>query len=192
LNPPGGYRVVAAGRTPAACRLSTRVAQIVVTRARMRALAFVLLIGCSSYSFVEPKTPPIEPFAAPPSDLAQVCVIRPHILAGAVTFAVRDNGRLVGATKGASYFCYFAMPGAHHITSEGDAIESSLVTMTPGVRYYVHQRVKNVLGWVTSPLEWVPESEARAMIAKCDYRVINDVPDGEVRPPVNPVAAAAR
>lgn len=157
----------------------------------MRWLAW-LLVGCSSYSFVEPRTPPIGPFATPPSDVAQVCVVRPHILAGAVTFVVRDNGRLVGATRGASYFCYFAMPGVHRIESEGDAIEAATVVLSPAVRYYVHQRVKNVMGWVTSPLEWIPEAEARAMIEKCTYRVVTEVPAGEVRPPVNPVAAAAR
>lgn len=150
----------------------------------------VLLIGCGGYSFVEPKTPPIQPFALPPSDLAQVCVVRPHIIAGAVTFAVRDNGRLVGATRGASYFCYFAMPGSHRITSHGDDVEEANVVVLPGNRYYVHQRVKNTMGWVTSPLEWVPETEARAMIRKCDYRVVTEVPGDDVRPPVNPVAAA--
>ncbi len=158
----------------------------------MRVLAIALLVGCGGYGFVEPKTPPIQPFAAPPSDLAQICVLRPHILAGAVTFAVRDNGKLVGATRGASYFCYFAMPGTHQITSEGDSVEGATVTIVAGSRYYVHQRVKNVMGWVTSPLEWVPESEARTMIAKCDYRVVTEVPGGEARPPVNPVAAAAK
>lgn len=157
---------------------------------RWVAIGLLSVVGCSSYGFVEPKTPPIQPFAVPPSDLAQVCVVRPHILAGAVTFAVRDNGRLVGATRGASYFCYFAMPGRHHITSEADDTEMSDVVMLQATRYYVHQKVKNVMGWVTSPLEWVPETEARSMIAKCDYRVVTEVPDGVVRPPVNPVAAA--
>lgn len=157
----------------------------------MRIAAFLALCSCSSYGFVEPKAPPIQPFGIPPGGVAQVCVVRPHVIAGAVAFAVRDNGRLVGATKGASYFCYYAMPGTHRITSEGDGVEDATVTMLPETRYYVHQKVKNVMGWVTSPLEWIPETEARAMIAKCDYRVVTDVPDGEVRPPVNPVAAAA-
>ena len=157
---------------------------------RLGLVAVFTAIGCSSYGFVEPRTPPIQPFATPPSDVAQVCVVRPHVIAGAVTFAVRDNGRLVGATRGASYFCYFAMPGTHRITSEGDSVEEATVAMAGASRYYVHQRVKNVMGWVTSPLEWVPETEARAMIAKCDYRVLTEVPAGMERPPVNPVAAA--
>lgn len=150
----------------------------------------VALIGCGGWGFTEPKSPPIEPFATPPSDLAQVCVMRPHINAAAVTFPVKDNGRLVGATRGASYFCYFAVPGKHRITSEADDQSESEVTMIPGARYYLHQRVKNTLGFVTSPLEWVPESDAHKMISKCDYRVVTDVPDGVVRPPVNPIAPA--
>jgi hypothetical protein len=161
--------------------------------ARMRTLMVVgavTLIGCGGWGFTEPKTPPIEPFATPPSDLAQVCVMRPHINAGAVTFAVKDNGRLVGATRGASYFCYFAAPGRHRITSEADDQSEAEVTILPSTRYYLHQQVKNTMGYVTSPLEWVPETEAHKMINKCDYRVVTSVPEGEVRPPVNPVAAA--
>jgi len=157
---------------------------------RTLALAAILLMGCGGYAFIEPKTPPIEPFSTPPSDLAQVCVMRPHINASAVTFAVKDNGRLVGATRGASYFCYFAAPGRHRITSHADDQSEAEVTFEPATRYYLHQQVKNTLGYVTGPLEWVPEAEAHKMIGKCDYRVVTEVPDGEVRPPVNPVAAA--
>jgi hypothetical protein len=147
-------------------------------------------LGCSAYRFTEPKTPPVAPFAPPPAGLAEVCVLRPHLMASAVTFPVRDNGMLVGATRGASYFCYWAQPGNHHIESEGDDVENANLFAVEGVRYYLHQHVKNMLGYVTSPLEWVPESEARPMVARCDYRVLEGVPSDAVRPPANPIAAA--
>lgn len=148
------------------------------------------LIGCSSYGFTEPKVPPVPPFGDAPAGHAQICVLRPHIKAAAVTFAVRDNGRLVGATRGASYFCYYALPGKHRVTSEADDVQEANVLVLPGARYYLHQVVHNTLGWVSSPMEWVSEGEAHKMVDKCDYRVLTEVPDGTERPPVNPVAAA--
>lgn len=148
------------------------------------------LAACSPWGFVEPKAPPIAPFGAPPAEMAQICVLRPHLLAGAVTFPVRDNGKLVGATRGASYFCYFARPGAHRVTSEADDVQEANVHAIAGARYYLHQQVKNTFGFVSSPMAWVPESEARTMVGTCDYRVLTEVPEGVERPPVNPVAAA--
>lgn len=148
------------------------------------------LLACSPWGFVEPKTPPIAAFAAPPNQLAQICVLRPHLLAGAVTFPVRDNGKLVGATRGASYFCYWAQPGQHRVTSEADDVQEANVQTIAGARYYLHQRVKNTFGFVSSPMEWVSETEARTMVETCDYRVLTEVPDGAERPPANPIAAA--
>jgi hypothetical protein len=43
-------------------------------------------------------------------------VLRPQWIAAAVTAPVHDNGRLVGATRGPTYFCYAAQPGHHVIT----------------------------------------------------------------------------
>ncbi|MGZ3451625.1 MAG: hypothetical protein ACXVEF_18585 [Polyangiales bacterium] len=146
--------------------------------------------GCTAWHFTEPKTPPVEPFSPPPKGLAEVCVLRPHLLASAVTFSVKDNGMLVGATRGASYFCYWAQPGNHHIQSEGDDVEEANLFAVEGTRYYLHQDVHNMLGYVTSPLEWVSETEARGMVSRCDYRVLEDVPSGMTRPPANPIALA--
>jgi len=154
-------------------------------------LSFAVCVGCSGYGFVEPKTPPIEPLGAPAAGYGQVCVVRPHgFKAAAVTVSVRDNGRLVGATRGASYFCYWAQPGKHRITSEADDVQEAGVLVSPGLRYFLRQKITNTLGWVSSPMEWMSDAEAHAQIAKCDYRVLTEVPDGVERPPANPVAAA--
>lgn len=158
-------------------------------------MRFLLLLslaglGCTSWHFIEPKSPPVEPFAPPTKGLAEICVLRPHLAASGVTFAVKDNGMLVGATRGASYFCYWAQPGNHHIESDADDVEAANLFAVEGARYYLHQDVKNTLGYVTSPLEWVSEPEARKMVSRCDYRVLEGVPDGFVRPPANPIAAA--
>lgn len=169
------------------------MARFVVVGAAMRAsllLPFVLAWGCSSYGFTEPKAPPIAAFGQPPPGFAQVCVLRPHLSAAAVTFVVRDNGRLVGATRGASYFCYYAQPGRHRVTSEADDVQEANVVALAGARYFLHQRVRNTLGWVSSPMEWVGEPEAQTMIGKCDYRVLTEVPEGTELPPANPTAAA--
>jgi hypothetical protein len=177
--------------TAATARVSS--AQEVVMRARWL-LASVLLAGCSGYSLVKPDPPPVDARAWPPPGWAQVCVLRPHWIAAGVTLTVHDDGVLMGATRGPSYFCYYAEPGPHQISSEeadAGAIEGAhelRVTLEQGRRYFLHQRI-HPLGHF---LEWVDEQLGERMAARCGYRVLARAPAGEPLPPQPPVAPAQR
>lgn len=149
-------------------------------------------VGCSSWELMEPKTPPVAPFAAIPASVGQICALRPHWAAAAVTFVVRDNGFLVGATRGPSYFCWYAKPGIHVLSSEADDVEELRVEVIVGGRYFLHQGVKNLLGHVTSPLRWVGQDEAFGMVEKCTYKVLVGTPGPEPVPPAAPVVPGAR
>ena len=167
------------------------------TNRLLASAALGCLVACSSYSLAEPKAPPIAAFGpAPRTDVATVCVIRPSHLAMAVTFAVHDDGRLVGATRGESWFCYFAEPGAHRIVSStGDSTDrdgEATLAAEAGKRYWLHQDYDNVFGVIVDKLQWVDEARARDLMdqGKCDYKTLSGVPGDEVLPPPVPVAPA--
>jgi hypothetical protein len=158
-------------------------------------VALATLSGCSAYSLAEPKAPPVAAFGpALRAETATVCVVRPSHFAVAVTFVVRDNGQLVGATRGESYFCYEAQPGRHAIASStGDPIDAdgeAALNAEAGKRYWLHQDYDDVLGRIVDRLAWIDETRARAMIDDCDYKTLSAVPGGEALPPPVPLAVA--
>lgn len=156
-----------------------------------------LLAACSPYSLREVDAPPLQAFGpSPRTDVATVCVIRPSHFAVGVTFVVHDNGQLVGATRGESYFCYEAEPGAHRIASStGDSIDkpgSALLAAEAGHRYWLHQDFDNVFGVIVDKLQWVDEARARELVrdGACGYDVLEGVPGDEKLPASPPFAAA--
>ncbi|HEX9101965.1 MAG TPA: hypothetical protein VF997_07170 [Polyangia bacterium] len=152
--------------------------------------AALLLGGCYSYGLRKPDTPPVDAFAEV-DGVGEICVLRPHWSAAAVTAVVHDDGQLVGATRGPTYFCYAAEPGHHFIDSKADTVEDATVDVEPGKRYYLHQIVDNIFGVVRTRLAWVTEDEARPLIAKCGYRVLVSVRGDERLPSGAPVPALA-
>jgi hypothetical protein len=78
-----------------------------------------LATGCSGYQLGR-STTAASAFSRPAAMSAKICVFRPHGLGTSVVAPVSDNGVIVGATEGSSYFCYLAEPGSHRIHT-GDA-----------------------------------------------------------------------
>jgi uracil-DNA glycosylase len=143
-------------------------------------------LGCSSYVVSTPAQAPVGPFGEAPIGLAKVCVYRPHELGASLTTTVRDNGKLVGATRGPTFFCYLAKPGLHHLEverSDADALELEVVS---GMKYHVHHEIN----FGPDRLTLVEEREAREYAAGCAYSVVTDVPPLESIPDPVPVAPA--
>jgi hypothetical protein len=149
-----------------------------------------MLSGCYSYGLRKPDTPPIDAFGAV-QDVGRICVLRPHWNAAAITAVVHDNGQLVGATRGPTYFCFAAQAGYHVIQSKADSVEQATAQIEAGKRYYLHQIVDNIFGVVRTRLAWIDENEARNLIAKCGYRVLVSVPGSERLPSDAPVPGSA-
>lgn len=151
--------------------------------------ALLLLLGaaaCSAYEHRALDRPPDE-LAAPPPDAATICVYRPHRLAALVPAVVHDNGRLVGVTRGPSYFCYLAEPGRHTlVTRYGDDIDAEFgtddiraatVDVAAGERHYLHHDVTGILRIATV---WQPDgARAERAITGCTYLALRGVPPGE-------------
>lgn len=146
----------------------------------------LLAAGCSSYEHRALGGPPDE-LAAPTADAARICVYRPHHVAALVPAVVHDNGRLVGMTRGPSYFCYLAEPGRHTlVTRYGDDIDAELgtddhaaatVDVAAGERHYLHH---DVTGIMRIAARWQPDADrAERDIAGCTYLALHRAPAGE-------------
>lgn len=160
---------------------------------RLAALV-VVVTACSPYSISGPRQPALAAFGLARADVGTICVVRSSPWARAVTFVVHDNRQLVGATKGDSYFCYEAGPGAHTIVSDtfdsADHPGSIVVSVAPGARYWLLQDHENNLGSVTSKLAPIEEVRARQLVERCEYKVVTSAPGHEDVPPAVPFAPA--
>lgn len=155
------------------------------------AASLALVTGCTSYKLAEPASP-LNAFAAPPPDRAQICVLRDSWQAQAVAFPVHDGGVLVGATRGPGYFCYLAAPGKHRIAIESDEIEDAQIVAEAGGRYYLLNQVDNIFGYVRSRSVWLAEREARNRMEDLDPQVLVGVPGNERLPAEVPFAPAEK
>ncbi len=108
------------------------------------------------------------------------------------TTVVYDNGKLVGATRDETYFCYLAEPGKHVIVSDGTyGSRTALLTAQAGRRYYLKQAwlLPGVRGHA---LSWIDESVAQDEIQDAQYALLTEVPASEALPGSQPFAPAAR
>jgi hypothetical protein len=111
-----------------------------------------------------------------PASAARVCVLRPDDLASDVTMEMRDNGRLVGATRGATFVCWLAAPGPHQITSIDDDTGPTFFRARAGAEYWLHQEVAVLGGEVHAHLDWVDDRVAADMLDACNARVRVAIP----------------
>ncbi len=121
-----------------------------------------------------------------------MCVIRTAVVAIAMTFPTRDNGTLVGATSGPTYFCYLAEPGEHEVVVEADDLETARLVAEPGKSYFLKQEVDFVFGYVNCRTMWVTEEEAQALFRSSYPGVLVGVPGSETLPTDPPFARAKK
>ncbi|MBX3189810.1 MAG: hypothetical protein KF819_22485 [Labilithrix sp.] len=137
-------------------------------------------IGCASYRIAEPRTEVLHPFAPIPAAgegaFARVCVIRTSRFAQAVAFPTWDNGVLVGATKGPTFFCYKAEPGDHVIAINADEETRVSLRAEAGKSYYLHQKIGSPF-WVTCEADWVSELVARDLVDDSTYEIVTRSPE---------------
>lgn len=161
--------------------------------------ALLLLVGCAALAALGCGHARAGGAASPaalaelgpvPVGSAQVCVVRPASLAAQTSMPVRDNGRLVGATRGTTFFCYLASAGEHQITSVDDDTGPTLLRAQSGARYWLHQDVSELGGAVHAHLDWVEESLAFELIESCEARVRVAVPGHDDEPSAQPIAPA--
>jgi hypothetical protein len=136
--------------------------------------------------------PTIADLGPVPAGSAQVCVVRPEVTSSQVSMMVHDNGRLVGATRGTTFFCYLASPGDHQITSADDDTGPQFFHAQGGARYWLHQEVVDLAGHTHAHLDWVDESTALELLESCEARVRVSIPGHENEPATQPFAPAQK
>jgi hypothetical protein len=132
----------------------------------------------------------LHPFAPIPTDFARVCMIRTSRLAQAVPFVTLDNGALVGATKGPTFFCYKAEPGEHTLRIEADEATTVKLHAEGGRSYYLHEKVPFAF-MLRCDAAWVSEPKARELVESSTYEVLTQTPASEHPPDPVPFARAA-
>jgi len=148
-------------------------------------ISSVALLACS-----HAKSPAPREVAAIPQGVAQVCVVRPEAESSSVTMTLKDNGRLVGATRGRTYVCWLVAPGAHQIGSDDDDTGPILLRAEANARYWLHQEVLEVGGVAHAHLDFVDDAEAHDLLDACEERVRVAVPGHDDHPAAQPVAPA--
>jgi hypothetical protein len=162
----------------------------VAVRTGALALLAVATVACSAYRIAEPRGEVLHPFAPIPEDFARVCMIRTSRLAQAVAFTTLDNGALVGATKGPTFFCYKAEPGEHTLRIEADEPTTVKLHAEGGRSYYIHEKVP-VARLLRCDPDFVSEQKARELVDDSTYEVITQTPSSEHPPDAIPYAKAA-
>ena len=162
-----------------------------VVRTGVLACLAVTAAACSAYRISEPRAEVLHPFAPIPADFARVCIVRTSHLAQAVAFPTLDNGALVGATKGPTFFCYKAEPGEHTLRIEAD--EPTVVNFHAegGRSYYLHEKIPFLQFVMHCEAEFVSEATARDLVEESTYEVITQTPATEHPPDAVPFARAA-
>jgi hypothetical protein len=154
-----------------------------MARRLMYGVLVVLLVGCvpgrRAESAAGMKVVDAELGAVPPT-AARVCVMRPASEAATVTMELRDNERLVGATRGNTYTCWLAAPGEHQIRSPDDTGPTYLHALA-GHHYWLHQDVVMLAGDLHAHLDWVDDAAAAELLDACTQRVMVSVPGHDER-----------
>jgi hypothetical protein len=171
--------------------MSPRIGAVGSASAAFAVLSFSALsaAACSSYRIAEPRSKVLHPFAPIPADFARVCVIRTSRIGQALTFPTFDNGTLVGATKGPTFFCYKAEPGEHVLRTEADEPTTVALRAEGGKSYYLHQKVPFAF-IVRADGVWVSEPVARDLVEDATYEVVTEAPSSEGPPAAVPFAKA--
>jgi hypothetical protein len=118
-------------------------------------------------------------------------MIRTSRIAQAIAFPTLDNGALVGATKGPTFFCYKAEPGEHTLRIEADEPTTLKLHAEGGKSYYLHEKIPFLQFVMHCDAEFVSEAKARDLVEDSTYEVIPQPPASEHPPDAVPFAKAA-
>lgn len=134
------------------------------------------LSACSPYRVIITSAPPQDAQTAPPEGMGLICILRPHSIGSALTAPVYDNGLLIGATKGPSYFCYVAQAGTHIVASHTAPTRTLAVAVAGGETLYLHQELR--IG--ADRLSVVSAATAQQMLERCDYSLLTFAPHQDI------------
>lgn len=149
-------------------------------------LCAALTLACAGYA-VAPASLPSTPT---PNGAAKICIVRIGSDGSLLTFPIRDNGVLVGATVGGSCFCYFAAEGRHELEARSDGYDTAEIEVKAGTEHVILQATRGAVGIIRSHLEELSADEGAAVMKSCQYHVLSQVPEGTYMPKPGTVVVA--
>jgi len=158
-------------------------------------LSLVAIAGCATTRAREAVSAEL---GTVPPEFSRVCVVRPSSIGANVTMEVKDNGRLVSATRGRTFACWLVMPGNHQISDVDDDTGPLLLEARAGRQYFLHQDVSTIDAWhddirsIHAHLDWIDEPTATEMIESCNARVAVNVAGYDERKDAVAVAVPAK
>jgi hypothetical protein len=99
-------------------------------------------VGCAAATGADATSPHAAAFGPTPRrDAATICVVHPATLLDFSTYTAADNGTPMGTNGGDDYFCYYAEPGNHTISSHHSGSSGAEVKLVAeaGRRYWLQQ-----------------------------------------------------
>jgi hypothetical protein len=127
----------------------------------------VIITGCGH--LVAPQDYRIQPhqeLSSPSTDKALVVFLWPNRKHGAATLAVMQNGAVVGALQGGTYFSRLIEPGPHQFSVDSGLMEKSReqvsLTAKPGQTYFMSYTPGGF--YVVAKLDLISEDVALAQL----------------------------
>ena len=149
-------------------------------RAAIALAVLALLVGCAAprYMVNQATRPEISPKPAQ----AELVVIRDGHLCFFITVDEFLDGRMIGQTRGRSYFTSDVAPGTHYITASGMDTDTVRVAFEPGRVYFLELHMYPG-GFVS--LSPMATDKALSALGSLTYRTYNgtgaDLPAEEYR-----------
>ncbi|OGP67613.1 MAG: hypothetical protein A2031_09610 [Deltaproteobacteria bacterium RBG_19FT_COMBO_43_11] len=140
-------------------------------------LFIVLLSGCAATSMVAPDR---KPDLTPRADSATLVIIRDTSFGFAIVFWNYLDGKLIGETKGKTYFVTNVKPGPHYVVVATENAAVAHINFQAGKSYYLREGV--IMGvWRARTNGFSPLNKQEAIEAmnNCTYMEYNAKSGGE-------------
>ena len=102
-------------------------------------ICLILLSGCAATSMVAPDR---KPDLAPRTDMATLVIIRDTSFGFAIVFWNYLDGKLIGETKGKTYFVTRVKPGPHYVVVATENAAVAHLNFEPGKIYSTSSRCR--------------------------------------------------
>lgn len=140
----------------------------------------VLLMSCAAGT-VHMLDQDIKPKIAVKSDKAVLVVVRTTSYGWAIVIDNYIDRKMVGQTRGKSYFMTDVAPGTHYVMAKAENVAAARINFEAGRIYFLDQGIYMGIWTARTGLSVMTAAEALKQINEegCDYRVYNLQNPGE-------------
>jgi len=131
------------------------------------AVCIFLFSGCAATSMIAPDR---KIDLTPRADSSKLIIIRDTIFGTAIVFWNYLDGKLIGETKGKTYFATNVEPGPHYVVVASENTAVAHLNFEPGKIYYLREGV--TVGWWrarTTGFSPLNPQEAMEAMYNCTY-----------------------